>query len=71
VDGQEVTPVLVGDAMIGLSMAQGEHSVRLVYENDAYSLGWKISLVCLLIFAGIVCAVYYPQWKNRKGNYEK
>lgn len=70
VDGVEATPVLVGEAMLALPLTQGQHTIRLVYENVAFSLGCKISLACLLIFAGITLAVYYPQLKRRKGKYE-
>ncbi len=71
VDGQLVQTVAVGDAMVGLYLTEGEHTVTFFYDNSAYNLGWKISLVCLLIFAGITFAVYFPQYKNRKGKYEK
>ena len=71
VDGEEAEIVTVGDAMVGVMLTQGEHTVAFRYESKAFSLGWKISLVCLLIFAGISFAVYYPKFKNRKGKYEK
>jgi len=71
VDGEEAEIVTVGDAMVGVMLTQGEHTVAFRYESKAFSLGWKISLVCLLIFVGISFAVYYPIFKNRKGKYEK
>ncbi len=71
VDGKEVETVTVGDAMVGIMLTEGDHTIAFTYKNDAFSLGWKISLVCLLIFAGITFAVYYPKYKNRKGKYEK
>ncbi len=71
VDGQKTDITLVGEAMVAVPMTEGQHTVSFAYENRAFSLGWKISLVCLLLFAGITFAVYYPKYKNRKGKYEK
>ena len=71
VDGEEVETIAVGNAMVGIMLTNGKHTVAFRYENKAFSLGWKISLVCLLIFIGITFAVYYPKYKNRRGKYEK
>ena len=71
VDGQAVEAVAVGDAMVAVPLTQGDHALVFRYENSAFSLGWKISLVCLLIFAGISLAVYYPKLRRRKGKYEQ
>ena len=71
VDGKEAEVIAVGNAMVGVMLTEGEHTVAFSYENRAFALGWKISLVCLLIFAAITFAVYYPTYKNRKGKYEK
>ena len=71
VDGKDVETVAVGDAMVGVMLTEGDHTVAFRYENKAFSLGWKISLVCLLIFIGISFCVYYPKFKKRKGKYEK
>ena len=57
--------------MIAVELTEGEHVVSFTYQNKAFSLGWKISLGCLLVFAGITFAVYYPKYKNRRGKYEK
>ena len=66
VDGQEVEAVAVGDAMVAVPLTQGDHTLIFRYENSAFSLGWKISLICLLAFAGISLAVYYPNLRRRK-----
>ncbi len=58
VDGQPAQIVLVDDAMICLNLTEGSHTVSFTYRNPAFDLGWKISLLCLLIF-GIICAVIY------------
>jgi len=69
VDGKEADIVLIGDCMIGVPMAEGEHTVTFLYQNKAYSIGWKISLFCAALFIGITLAIYLP--KRRKGKYEK
>ncbi len=64
VDGQEAEITLLGDAMVGLYLTQGTHTVQFVYRNAAFSLGWKISLGCALVLVGIACAVYLPKRKR-------
>ena len=69
VDGVSVSPTLIGDAMIGVYLIGGEHTIEMVYENQAFSYGWKISLVCALCFV-IALFVYTPA-KKKKGKYQK
>ncbi len=71
VDGGETEPVLVGDCMIAMHLTQGEHTLTFVYRNGAFSLGWKISLGCLVIFAVLVKVVYKPQFRLPVGKYQK
>ena len=58
VDGKPAEIVLVGDAMIGIPLTQGEHTVSFTYRNEAFSLGWKISLGCLALFLGLYWYFY-------------
>ena len=69
VDGKEANIVLVGDCMIAVHMTEGDHTFTLRYHNKAFSLGWKISLACALIFTILAVGVYVP--KHRKGKYER
>ena len=69
VDGKPAQIVIIGDAMVGLLLSKGEHTVAFTYKNDAFSLGWKLSLACALIFAGLSVSVYQPY--RKKGRYEK
>ncbi len=71
VDGQEAQISLVGDCMIGVTLTQGTHTVRFVYQNDAFSLGWKISLGCVAVFAALVMVVYQPDIRLKKGRFQK
>ena len=68
VDGISVSPTLIGDAMIGVYLTGGQHTVEMVYQNQAFSYGWKISLVCALCFV-IALLVCTPG--KKKGKYQK
>jgi len=69
VDGQAVQISLVGNAMIGVQLTKGTHTVTFQYQNSAFSLGWKISLACAAVFAGLALSIYLP--RRKKGKYEK
>lgn len=69
VDGKETEPTLIGRTMYGVALTQGSHTVTFRYHNDAFSLGWKISLVCAGIVIALSLAMYQP-WR-KKGEYEK
>ena len=69
VDGEEAEIVLIGDCMVGVPLSEGSHIVSFRYENQSFSLGWKISLSCVVIFAAI--AVVFYRSRAKKGKYEK
>ena len=64
VDGAPVEPVLVGDVMISVMLAEGEHTVTFTYRNPAFSLGWKVTLLCAVIFAASLL-IYYPDLRRK------
>jgi hypothetical protein len=68
VDGEEAQIVLVGDAMVGLALSEGFHEIEFSYHNKAFSLGWKITFLCLAIFLMLAYKAYKPQ--KRHGKYE-
>ena len=68
VDGKPAETVSIGDAMVGLLLPEGEHTVMFVYRNKYFSLGWKISFVCLGVFAGLYWSIYQP--KRKIGRFE-
>ena len=68
-DGEPAEITLIGGAMIGLELTEGSHTIEFTYHNAAFSLGWKITLGCALVFGGLVLIVYKP--KCRKGKYER
>ena len=73
VDGEPAEITLIGNAMIGVKLTQGSHEVVFDYHNKAFSLGWKVSLVFLAVFALLVWKVYPPANKliSRKGKYQR
>ncbi len=61
VDGHSVDPVLVGDAMLGVELTEGTHTVTFVYQNDAYELGFVIYMLCFAVFALLVIFCNKPR----------
>ena len=64
VDGRDAEITLIGECMIGVPLTQGEHTVSFVYRNAAFSLGWKISLICTAVLALLIQSVYRPDWRG-------
>ncbi len=67
VDGEEAEATLVGDVMVSVPLTEGFHAVEFRYENQAFSLGWKISAISLLLL-GLTLPLYK---KRTKGRFEK
>ena len=72
VDGEDAEVVLVGDCMVAVELAQGEHTVSFRYRNEAFSLGWKVSLAAFLVF-GLLTWIYYGRTctARKKGKFQK
>ena len=77
VDGREAPITLIGDAMVGVQLTEGSHTVSFRYHNPAFSLGWKISLGCTALLLLLIRTAYRPdrkelQYRNTtRGRYEK
>ena len=71
VDGNPAEIVTIGNVMVGLILPEGNHEIRFVYRNTAYSLGWKITLLCAVLFAVTYIVIYRPVIKRKKGMYER
>ena len=67
VDNEPAEIILVGDVMAAVELTEGDHTVRFVYKNAAFSLGWKVSLLSFAIF-GIL--VYITRPPRKKGKFE-
>lgn len=64
VDGKETEATLVGNCMIAVPLNPGTHRITFTYRNEAFSLGWKISLTCAGVFLALALLVYKPDWKK-------
>jgi len=62
VDGKPVEPTLVGDVMLAVDLTEGTHTVCFTYENEAFELGWKISLISFGVLLAITVVVYRKKW---------
>ena len=62
VDGKVVETVQVGGAMLGIPLSEGQHTVEIVYQNDAFRAGVCMTIISFLIFGGI----YLLWYKFRK-----
>ena len=67
VDNEPAETVLVGDVMVGVELTEGDHTVRFVYKNAAFALGWKVSLLSFAIFGALV---YLTRRPRKKGKFE-
>ena len=65
VDGEKTDILLVGDCMVAVELSEGTHQVTLSYHNRAFSLGWKISLACAVLFGLLVWKYEQPDWKRK------
>jgi uncharacterized membrane protein YfhO len=72
VDGKPVQTVLIGNAMLGLNLSQGTHTVTFFYKNTAFFIGCAISIACLVVFLGCYWLCYQPTFKKKKkGKYAR
>lgn len=49
VDGKPARMVAIGDAMVGVLLSEGHHTVSFTYQNTAFEIGILISLVSFLL----------------------
>ena len=62
VDGKEAEITLIGDAMIGVMLEEGTHTITFRYENKAFQIGLLISLCCAVLFIMILgCSILYKK----------
>jgi len=66
VDGKPVDTVTVCDAMVGLVLSEGTHEICFQYKNEAFDIGWKISLVCLIVFIALYYGFYAVPSTSKK-----
>ncbi len=71
VDDVKVDTVMIGNAMLGLLLPEGEHNIRLEYRNDSFRVGLLVSIASFLILIDIYVLVYKPKFRRYKGKYVK
>jgi len=75
VDGEPGQTVTVGDCMLSVFLTEGEHHVEYLYRNEAFHLGWKVTLGCAAVFLLLIQLVCKPDWRSvitrKRGKYEK
>ena len=54
VDGKEEAVSLIGEAMVGVKLTKGTHTVTFRYKNGAYETGRIITLLSILAFAALI-----------------
>ena len=70
VDGKPAEIRLVGDCMVGVELTEGQHLVEYTYRNRAFSLGWKVTLLCAAVF-GVLIYTTQISPKPKRGKYER
>ena len=72
VDGKPAEIRLVGECMVGVPLTKGQHLVEYRYRNEAFALGWKVSLLCAAVFGLLVykSGISMPA-KQKKGKFER
>ena len=72
VDGEPAEYFAADYILRGMVLPEGEHTVAFRYENKAFSLGWKVSLVCAAVLAALYVYMYKPKKTGHtKGKFEK
>lgn len=72
VDGKPVSTIEIGDAMVGLLLSEGYHTIEFSYQNKAFQYGLIISSACLLIFTAAFFILYKPKYSvRRKGRFQR
>ena len=76
VDGKTVQTQLVGDCMLAVPLTAGAHTLNFAYRNGAFSLGWKITLICFAVFCVLVWCFDRPKLfldrrKLKRGKFQK
>ena len=70
VDGQAAQVITIGDAMVGLILPEGEHTITFAYSNKAFLLGAVISAVCLVTFLCVSVYYYRNSFRSYKGKFK-
>ena len=65
VDGEEAEIVLVGDAMIGVNLSQGQHEIEFTYKNKSFTYGALITTAAVIVFLALIYYYDREKWNER------
>ncbi len=63
VDGKKTQYKTIADAMIGVPLDEGDHTVEFVYRTPHFALGWSVSLGFFAVYV-LICVASYKNSKN-------
>ncbi len=69
VDGKPVDTIKIGNAMVGLLLSQGDHTITFQYKNTSLYIGAAISGVCLITFSLLTFFIYRNKNRRRVSKY--
>ena len=67
VDGRPAPIAAISNAMVGVMLTEGQHTVTFVYNNQSFTYGLLISIACLLIF---IILILLQRSSIARGKYE-
>lgn len=59
IDGEEIEPIKLCDALIGFDISAGEHTLQLHYMPDCFVIGATLSVLGILLFAAVLLLEKY------------
>lgn len=65
VDGKEVAITPVGGSLVAFPLSKGSHEIKLYYYPKGFWLGFAVTVICVVTFAGL-CAYTYVIKKKKK-----
>ena len=68
VDGQPAEVITIGNAVVGLLLSEGEHTIAFHYQNKAFTWGVLTSICCLGIFVALSTISLLREKRKQRNN---
>ena len=68
VDGQPAEVIAIGNAVVGLLLSEGEHTIAFHYQNKAFTWGVLTSICCLGIFVALSTISLLREKRKQRNN---
>jgi hypothetical protein len=68
VDGQPAEVIAIGNAVVGLLLSEGEHTIAFHYQNKAFTWGALTSICCLGIFVALSTISLLREKRKQRNN---